>query len=149
MTAACTILALQDEALKGLQERFRDFDAAPTMTAWIVVAVIALALAVVLIIFQKKRYVDLFHGAGDELLSSLALVHNLSGTQKRLLCRVAMRYNIESASVLFVRPTLALELLERMALDGRSGRRRAAKFAVLCRIIFGVSSRRELEDMEV
>ena len=148
MTTDPFILALQDRPVNVLQqisEGFRNFSIRP---AWIAVGVLAVLAAVALIVFRKK-ILPVLYGSRNEFLEGLCSLHGVGPREKRLLIRAALQYNVTDTAFLFVKAAQAFDILERMSSGGLLGRRRAARFAAVCRKIFGVSGRSELDSLEV
>ena len=128
---------------KGFQRQ-----ATPYMM-WGIVGILAVAGIVAFLIF--RRYLSRMPAAeiGISLFEDLAAMHHLVPGEKRLLKRLADEYDLPNPAVCFVKVSFLLDVLERSALEGRRGRKRADRLTSVCRKVFGVVSRDELESMEV
>jgi hypothetical protein len=131
--------------LRQISDGFRNVSVRPV---WIAVGVAAL-LSLFALILLRRKVLPVLYASKNEFLESLCLLHNVAPGEKRLLVRLALEYNVPETAFLFVKAGLAFEILDRMSRSGLLGRRRAKRLAAVCRKIFGLSARSELDSLEV
>jgi len=116
---------------------------------WLVVGILGVIGAVVIVVIRKYYAEAPAREAGRNLFEALVSLHDVTASEKRLLKKIADEYGLADSALCFVKPSFLLDALERSALGGGGGRRRADRLAAVCRKLFGVASKHELESMEV
>jgi len=115
----------------------------------VVVGICAVVGSIIILIIKQKMAKSSKQTFGRNLFERLSELHSLGSQEKRLLKRLTVEYDLPDAANCFVKVSFLLDIMERSALGGRKGRRRAECLSGICRKVFGVESKFELESMEV